>query len=222
MLSRMSPVRRPRLVKVREVTVAAALACCCALAACSGSADSSSHLRTASKGATDGGSSLEDVDTTALAVPRGPFCDRIDPAAVARVLGGPATHVSAYRSGQRIKISGEVADVVHEFGCRWKTEGGKAEAWLFAPPVTRRRAARMVEEVQDSPRCLGQVGAPAFGRPSAVCGSPAHDGYAVTFRGLFGDAWLTCSLTLGDEPRATVEARAMRWCAAVATGAAAH
>ena len=41
----------------------------------------------------------------------------------------------------------------------------------------------------------------------------------MRYQGLFGDAWLTCSLTL-DESQREVDDRAMRWCAAVATGAA--
>ena len=35
----------------------------------------------------------------------------------------------------------DVADVVHEFGCRWTAGDSSAEAWVFAPPITRKRAA---------------------------------------------------------------------------------
>ena len=213
----MSPVRRS---PVARVTVAVVVACCLALAGCSDSTESEPPPTTAPSEAVDRGTTLEDVDTTALVVPRAPFCDRVDPAAVTRALGDEAADVSAYRSGQRIKISDDVADVVHEYGCRWTAGDGTAEAWVFAPPVTRKRAAGLVASAQGSPKCLDPHEAPDFGRPSAACASrPSGDASAMTLQGLFGDAWLTCSLTL-DESQREVHDRAMRWCAAVATGAA--
>ena len=190
-----------------------------ALAGCSASTESEPPPTAAPSEAVDSGTTLEDVDTTALVVPRAPFCDRVDPAAVTRALGDEAADVSAYRSGQRIKISDDVADVVHEYGCRWTAGDGTAEAWVFAPPVTRKRAAGLVASAQRSPKCLDSSAAPDFGRPSAVCASRSDDAHAITLQGLFGDAWLTCSLTL-DESQREVDDRAMRWCAAVATGAA--
>ncbi len=213
----MSPVRRPLAARA---TVAAAVTCCLALAGCSVSSDSGPTPTAAPSEASDSDVSLEDLDTTALVVPRAPFCDRVDPAAVTRALGEEPADVSAYRSGQRIKISDDVADVVHEFGCRWTAGGGTAEAWVFAPPVTRRRAAALVEAAR-RPRGCGEVpDAPDFGRPSVGCARSSSAATSVSLRGLFGDAWLTCSLSLASEPRAEVVDRAMRWCAAVATGAA--
>ena len=164
----MSPVRRS---PVARVTVAAVVACCLALAGCSGSTESEPPPTTAPSEAVDSGTTLEDVDTTALVVPRAPFCDRVDPAAVTRALGDEAADVSAYRSGQRIKISDDVADVVHEYGCRWTAGDGTAEAWVFAPPVTRKRAAGLVASAQGSPKCLDPPDAPDFGRPSTACAS---------------------------------------------------
>ena len=99
--------------------------------------------------------------------------------------------MSAYRSGQRIRISDDVADVVHEFGCRWTAGDGTAEAWVFVPPVTRERAAGLVRD-----GCRG-VDGPAFGDPSVACRTEAAGSETFTFRGLFGDAWLSCRLTLG-------------------------
>jgi hypothetical protein len=213
----MSPVRRPRAVCA---TVAAVLVCGLALAGCSGSTDSSPRPTEAASEAADSDKTLRDVDTTALVVPRAPFCDRVEPGAVTRALGEEAADVSAYRSGQRVKITDDVDDVVHEFGCRWTAGDRTAEAWVFAPPITRERAAALVATVQDSPKCLDDVGTPDFGRPSAVCASDSGDARAITVQGLFGDAWLTCSLTLAEESQQEVHDRAMAWCAAVATGAA--
>ena len=213
----MSSVRRS---PVARATVAAVIACCLALAGCSGSSTDSDPRPTAAPSETaDTGTRLEDVDTTALVVPRAPFCDRVDPAAVTRALGEEAADVSAYRSGQRIKISDDVADVVHEFGCHWTAADGTAEAWVFAPPVTRKRAAALAADVKGLSECLDFLG-PDFGRPSASCASASEDAYAVRYQGLFGDAWLTCSLTLSKPTRVKMDERASQWCAAVATGAA--
>jgi len=210
----MSLVRRPRAARV---VVAATAVCCLAVSGCSGTTDSGPSRTPAPREAVDSGTPLADVDTTALVVPRAPFCDRVDPAAVERALGRAAGDLSAYRSGQRIKISDDVADVVHEFGCRWDAGGAAAEAWVFAPPVTRDRAAGLVREVREGGGCADQ---PAFGAPSVTCRSQAAGHVTFTVRGLFGDAWLSCRLTLDAADHEATHDRAGRWCAAVATGAA--
>ncbi len=208
----MSPVRRPRAAHA-TLTVVATLLIALLGAGCSGSADSGPEPTAAPSEAVDEGTPLADVDTTSLAVARAPFCDAVDPAAVARALGEEPAEGSAYRSGQRIKLSDDVADVVHEFGCRWTAGDGVAEAWVFVPPVTRERAADLVRT-----GCRG-VRDPAFGEPSTICRTQADGVATYTFRGLFGDAWLTCRLVVGAGQEETLD-RADRWCAAVATAAA--
>ena len=207
----MSPVRRPRVARATLAVVATLLIALLG-AGCSGSADSGPEPTAAPSEAVDEGTPLADVDTTSLVVARAPFCDAVDPAAVARALGEEPAEGSAYRSGQRIKLSDDVADVVHEFGCRWTAGDGVAEAWVFVPPVTRERAADLVRT-----GCRG-VQDPAFGEPSTVCRTQADGVATYTFRGLFGDAWLTCRLVVGAGQEETLD-RADRWCAAVATGA---
>ena len=189
----MSPVRRPRVARA-TLTVVATLLIALLGAGCSGSADSGPEPTAAPSEAVDEGTPLADVDTTSLVVARAPFCDAVDPAAVARALGEEPAEGSAYRSGQRIKLSDDVADVVHEFGCRWTAGDGVAEAWVFVPPVTRERAADLVRT-----GCRG-VQDPAFGEPSTICRTQADGVATYTFRGLFGDAWLTCRLVVGRRP----------------------
>ena len=208
----MSPVRRPRVARATLAVVATLLIALLG-AGCSGSADSGPEPTAAPSEAVDEGTPLADVDTTSLVVARAPFCDAVDPAAVARALGEEPAEGSAYRSGQRIKLSDDVADVVHEFGCRWTAGDGVAEAWVFVPPVTRERAAELVRT-----GCRG-VQDPAFGEPSAVCRTQADGVATYTFRGLFGDAWLTCRLVVGAGQEEALD-RADRWCAAVASAAA--
>ena len=209
----MSPVRRPRVARATLAVVATLLIALLG-AGCSGSAGSGPEPTAAPSEAVDEGTPLADVDTTSLVVARAPFCDAVDPAAVARALGEEPAEGSAYRSGQRIKLSDDVADVVHEFGCRWTAGDSVAEAWVFVPPVTRERAADLVRT-----GCRG-VRDPAFGEPSTACRNQADGVATYTFRGLFGDAWLSCRLTVGAGQEDTRD-RADRWCAAVATGAAA-
>jgi hypothetical protein len=213
----MTPVRRSLAARA---IAAGVLACCFVLAGCSGSTDSGPPPTAAPSEAADSGTPLEEVDTAALVVPRAPFCDQVDPAAVTRALGEEPGDVSAYRSGQRIKISDDVADVVHEYGCRWTAGDGTAEAWVFAPPVTRRRAAVLAEHAADLPRCGDVSGEPDFGSPTSACRSGKGGAFTMRYQGLFGDAWLTCSLSLSGEPERTVGVRAGEWCAAVAAGAA--
>jgi hypothetical protein len=196
------------------LTVVATLLTALVGAGCSGPADSGPEPTAAPSETVDAGTPLADVDTTSLVVARAPFCDAVDPAAVARALGEEPAEGSAYRSGQRIRLSDDVADVVHEFGCRWTAGDAVAEAWVFVPPVTQQRAADLVRT-----GCRG-VRDPAFGEPSTACRNQADGVATYTFRGLFGDAWLSCRLTVGSGPEETRD-RADRWCAAVATGAAA-
>ena len=210
-LPRMSPVRRPR---VARATVAATMLLLAT--GCSGSTSSSPEPTAAPSEAVDDGTPLEDVDTTSLVVAREPFCDRVDPGAVVGALGEQPADVSAYRSGQRIRISDDVADVVHEFGCRWTAGDGTAEAWVFVPPVTHERATDLVRD-----GCRG-VDGPPFGEPSVACRTQAASSETLTFRGLFGDAWLSCRLTLDTASEDEMEDRAGRWCSAVATGASAR
>ena len=93
--------------------------------------------------------------------------------------------MSAYRSGQRIKISDDVADVVHEYGCRWTAGDGTAEAWVFAPPVTRRRADVLANQAADLPRCGDTSGEPDFGSPSSACASGKGDTFTHALPGPF-------------------------------------
>jgi hypothetical protein len=54
-----------------------------------------------------------------------------------------------------------------------------------------------------------------FGRRTVAVTCRSGDGPTTTYQGLFGDAWLSCSLS-GSDAEATA-----RWCLAVARAAAA-
>ena len=176
----MSPVRR--------VTVVATLLGLLVVAAgCTGDS-SSSPTSPATTLAVDAGIPLSDVDTSALVVRRAPFCDLVDPAAVVRALGEEPTDASAHRSGQRARITDDVTDVVHEFGCTWTAGESRAEAWVFVPPVTRARARSLADQTRERSGCTVVADAAAYGDPSVTTSCRADAGIEVSYRGLFGDA----------------------------------
>jgi len=149
---------------------------------------------------------LSSVDTTTLVVRRQPFCGDVSTADAAAALGGPVHSATGYAAGQRAQL-GSVNDVADEHGCRWVGgHGATASAWVFAPPITPAWAQQLAA---DRPSGCREIEAPAYGRPTSTY---SCDG-AITMRGLFGDAWLSCRLDTHDV------ALAGRWCLAVARAA---
>lgn len=168
---------------------------------------------------------LADLDTSSLVIVRDAFCERVSPAEVQTVLGAAVDSSTSYENGQPAQLSETVEDVAHEYGCTWTaSDGTVGRAWVFAPPVTPERARLLVRQAPSEAGngCTRVRGAAAFGSPTVavVCDRPHHQ--EVSFHGLFGDAWLSCSLALptsGDR-QALVE-RAGTWCVDVAEAAAA-
>lgn len=164
---------------------------------------------------------LSEVDTLTAAVTRDTFCDEVAPDAVEAALGGPATSVSEYADGESAQVTGRVRDIVHEYGCAWTTANGGARAWVFAPPVTRRTAESLARSARQDDGCRPVAGAPDFGSPSVALTCRTSRGLETSYRGLFGDAWLTCTLTdqrvraRSGTPVDEVVARTERWCVAV-------
>ena len=169
---------------------------------------------------TDVGTPLADVSTQRLAVARQPFCDRLDDAAVERALDGPVRRERAYVSGEKTRVTDEVTEVVHEHGCVFHgPAGASVRAWVFAPPVTRGLAADLVAAARATKACRADETAPAFGRPWVALRCRGSDGLSVSWRGLFGDAWLVCEVTARGEDDDAVADRASRWCAEVVRAA---
>ncbi len=168
------------------------------------------------------GTALEDFDTSAAVVQRAPFCDLVPAEALDAALGGEA-EVTSYDNGES-SAALPAGDVAHEYGCLFTPTGGgseaEARAWVFAPPVTAAWAGDLVASTPTK-RCAAQPGAPAYGTPSVAVLCTRGDNATVSYRGLFGDAWLACSLTLPvGIPEAELVARAGTWCVAVAEAAA--
>ncbi|WP_215816427.1 hypothetical protein [Pimelobacter sp. 30-1] len=169
------------------------------------------------------GTPLSEFDSTKAVVRRAPFCELVPAEAVKAALGTEAS-AAGYDNGEQTEaIAG--GDVAHEYGCRASaTEGatpGLAEAWVFAPPVTADWAQRLVAAAGRTPGCAPLPGTPAYGAPSVGLVCTNGDQRSITFRGLYGDAWLACSLSLpAGLPQDQLVDRAGRWCVAVAQAAA--
>ncbi|WP_232677556.1 hypothetical protein [Nocardioides sp. R-C-SC26] len=161
---------------------------------------------------------LPDLDTATMPVARAGFCAEVAETAVVEALGGDATDAVAYDDGELARITPKVTDIAHEFGCRWDRKGATARAWVFAPPVTPARAEQLIETARAGATCRPIDGAPAFGSPSLALTCRTGKGPQVTFRGLFGDAWLVCSLNRRGDVAPVITA-AERWCGAVLVAA---
>ncbi|WP_141781517.1 hypothetical protein [Nocardioides albertanoniae] len=166
---------------------------------------------------------LSTADTTTMHVRRGAFCDRVAKADVSDALGGAASEKKAYNDGDQTTISGDVSDVAQEYGCIWtgpKDSATSARAWVFAPPVTKDWATQMTKSV---PKGCKAAAKPAYGKPSvALTCTDSKKQPKAMFRGLFGDAWLSCELTgKAGESAASLQKRASRWCLVTADAASA-
>jgi hypothetical protein len=169
---------------------------------------------------------LASYDGTVAHVRRISFCSRIPDAAVADAVGTKAT-TAHYGNGEHLPGS---EDVSHEYGCVFNGADHVARSWVFVPPVTPARAGELAAAARAMPGCT-EVPAAKFGSPAV--GTLCHGGgqTTVTYRGLFGDAWLACSLaapTAADQAAgaaATADqelvTKAGTWCVQVATTASA-
>lgn len=166
------------------------------------------------------GTDLADFDSATAVVRRAPFCSMVPREGVAEALAG-AGDLAEYGNGQQAKALPQ-GDVAHEYGCVWTAaDGGDARAWVFAPPVTGARAQE-IAKAAPAKGCAVTPGAPAFGTPSVALVCTAGTMRTASYRGLFGDAWLSCSLTQPVAvPQADLVARTGRWCVAVARAASA-
>lgn len=163
---------------------------------------------------------LTEYETVDVALVRDSFCEAVPAEAALEALEGDPESAKSYDNGQRARLGDDVRDVAHEFGCAWLTSRATARAWVFAPPVTRHSARVLAREVRTEPGCTSVPGAPDFGRPSAALVCEVGTEVEVSYRGLFGDAWLTCTLSSASGvTRAELTDRAGRWCVAVVEAA---
>jgi hypothetical protein len=173
---------------------------------------------------TDPSTPLASFSTGDLSVQRSAFCSRIAPAQAGALLGAEVASSTSYNNGEPARVTREVKDVAHEFSCSWTaTDGTVARAWVFAPPVTVAQARGLARQAQATAGCRPVAEAPRFGRRSVALRCTDGPRLTASYRGLFGDAWLACSLeapATGDDANALPD-RAGRWCVSVAQAASA-
>lgn len=166
---------------------------------------------------------LASFDTSRVTILRTGFCDRVPDAAVTEALRADPGDESTYANGDRVRLAPGVRDRAHEYGCSWTADGTTAAAWVFAPPVPRSTAGDLLRRARAARGCEPIPDAPAYGEPSVGLICTARGSRMVSYRGLFGDAWLVCSITSdevppGESADSTVD-RAGRWCVAMALAA---
>ena len=209
----MSDVRR-----LAAATVVAAL-CLVGVSSCE---DDGADTPAPTASPTEASTPLTDFATDALVVKRDAFCSGVDPAAVEEALGSEPDASSSYGNGEPARVTTGLKDVAHEFACAWQgADGALARAWVFAPPITVVQARNLAAAARTAPGCGVLPGAPAFGRPSTGAVCRADGTLEASYRGLFGDAWLACSLAVpaaGADPKELAD-RAGRWCVTVAEAA---
>ena len=161
---------------------------------------------------------ITEFDAASAALSREDFCDRIpDEAATAAV--GEVASTDHYGNGEKKQITDEVTDVAHEFSCTFVgASGALARAWVFVPRVTQAQAEDLVAAVKKAEGCR-VVDGKSFGTPGTgtVCTTTA--GTEAAYRGLFTDAWFSCSVTAKDLDEPTLLEQAGQWCVSAATAA---
>jgi hypothetical protein len=159
-----------------------------------------------------------DVDLSNLPIRRTLDCAVLDGDPVREALGAPPSLRRAYTSGDRVEVSPGVSDVVAEDGCVFRSPGADAHVWVFSAPVGTAYARTLVRQARRAPGCEPRPDETGFGNPTLtdVCTTRSPRAATATLRGLFGDAWLSCRLSVEDEPRGAVLDRAQRWCVEVA------
>jgi hypothetical protein len=159
-------------------------------------------------------------DATSVQPMRTGFCELLPEAAVTKIVG-QVTATDSWDDGEAHKVSGRVTDVVHEYGCRWTgNRGDVARAWVFAPRVAPQQARALVTAAERARGCR-TVDSHDFGTPSTGLVCRLRGGREASYRGLFVDTWLTCSLIDRRKllPEETLLKRAGRWCVQVAHSA---
>jgi hypothetical protein len=159
---------------------------------------------------------LSSVDTTTAAVRRGAFCDAVPAGDVHAAVDDDSPQLASWSNGDPLP-SGH--DVAHEFGCSWTAgSGAVASAWVFAPPITVQRGQELGASARAQRGCTPVPGAAAFGSPTVALSCTAGGTTTLSYRGLFGDAWLVCQLA-GSRAADPADV-ADRWCASVLAAAA--
>lgn len=199
----------------RALAAATGLLLAVGVSACSGVSDGPSEQR-ASPSSAPATVALGERDLAGLTLRRTSFCGELAEGAADRAVGGPVAESVEYEPGDRAEVVPGTTDVAHEFSCGYAAaDGSAARAWVFAPPVTTAQARALVVSASAEPGCRRVADAAAFGRPSTALACTTKEGVSMSYRGLFGDAWLACEVDARDVDRSQLVERTEAWCGAV-------
>jgi hypothetical protein len=165
---------------------------------------------------------IDEFVADSLKVSRASFCSRVADKAVAAAIGDVVS-TRHYGNGERARVTRGVRDVAHEYDCTFVgSSGDVARAWVFVPRVTRSQAGALVAGVRRQAGCR-VVDGHSFGSPAigSLCVKTSRK--EAAYRGLFVDAWLSCSVTDGGRKKLSDKAllkKAGDWCVQVATATA--
>lgn len=155
---------------------------------------------------------IERLNTAQMALPRISFCSLVGDAAIADVLDAKTWKARTWDNGEHAPLTVDTDDVAAEHLCEWTTQDGDAtaRAWVFARPVDRRFARKVVRAERRTTGCEAPA-APDFGKPSVLQVCAGEEQNRVRRSGLFGDTWFACELSAAADG-ADVRTRADRWC----------
>lgn len=163
---------------------------------------------------------LSAFEAEGVTVARTDFCDRVpEPAAEAAI--GEVSDMGHYGNGDQVELAEGVRDVAHEYNCTFTAaSGAEARVWVFAPAVTRKRAKALIAEAKDQKGCR-VVGGQGFGKPTTGLLCRTAKGTEASYRGLFVDTWVTCSVR---DPKKKADGAEMlertgEWCVQAVTSA---
>lgn len=153
------------------------------------------------------------LKTADMIIPRQAFCQEVPKTAITTAIKGTVDNAREWTNGEE----GATGDVAQEFGCEWKSEAGfTARAWVYARPITKKYAGRVIAETSAHQMCH-PAAPPQFGAPSQLQICQLGGGVLrVRHAGLFGDAFLTCEVSEPTADVARLRGRADRWCVSVA------
>lgn len=209
--------RGPRLDRVPLPRLAASLLTAALAVSLAGCSDDEEPVRRVEVNPTP----IDAFVADAVRVERVSFCSRIAADAIEEAVGASPTE-QHHSNGERARIAPGLRDVAHEYACTFAGSAGDvARAWVFVPPVTVAQARTLVAGVRRTRGC-SLVDGHDFGSPGtgSVCTSRGRT--EASYRGLFGDAWLTCAISDGGKRKVTrtqLLTRTGQWCVQVATAA---
>ena len=148
------------------------------------------------------------------------FCDAV-PEEALRSTVGEVRSADGYADGETHQLTAGVTDVAHEFGCTWTGRNGDiARAWVFAPRVAVGEARRLARDARRERGCR-PLDPYDFGTPSAGVLCTVRGGREASYRGLFVDTWLACSVTDRRRrlPTEKLVKRTGLWCVQAAVAA---